>query len=108
MPSDQELPRWTYLGGRSLHGTGPSPWREVGVGKFKRENMVPFGSATAIYRTRFFACAVCGAELRPLNRDYYFACTKCRLVHGWGHGGLWTYAPGHPKARLAEEVASGG
>lgn len=92
-----ERAAWTRLGGHIRFGSEPTAWRRKANGGWDRQELVPYGKATAEYRAKYFRCAECGEALLPTNMDYRFGCVNCGLVFGWSFGGLWGYPPGHEK-----------
>jgi hypothetical protein len=93
-----EAAAWTSLGGHIRLGREPTAWRRKSSGGWECKELVPFGEATAEYRTQYYRCAGCARALLPTNIEYRFGCVICGLVFGWSFGGLWGYPAGHEKA----------
>ncbi len=87
-----KIPEWAFTGGYFRPGFSsndvPKPWSQIS-GKWKREEMVPFGKASEEYRFQYFHCPECDTgRLKPLDKEYRFGCSNCPLRFGWGFGSL--------------------
>ena len=90
---ERELPEWTFRGGHFRSGFStndiPTPWSRR-TGKWKRDELVPYGKASEAYRKQFYLCPECdGVLLLPSEQEYTFNCGSCRIEFGWGFGGLY-------------------
>lgn len=98
------IPGWTHRGGHFRGGYEPGPWfkKRTGnqVGQWNRKELVPFGRAAPEYRAKFYVCPECGAALLPLEREYRYACSGCRLILAWSWGGLYGFGSDHEKAEF--------
>ena len=90
---EQELPEWTFRGGHFRSGFStndvPTAWSGK-TGRWKRDELVPYGKASESYRKQFYLCPECGdGALVPGEKEYSFACNSCQMEFGWGFGGLY-------------------
>lgn len=86
-----DLPEWTLRGGffRPNFGTNdvPQPWARK-KGRWKRDELVPYGKASEEYRKKYFTCPDCFSSLVIAAEEYRFKCENCFMVFGWHFGGL--------------------
>ncbi len=87
----KELPDWTFRGGSFRSGFStediPTAWSRRS-GKWKREELVPYGKASPDYRRKYFICPECKKQLTLGNEEYRFRCDDCGLEFKWSFGGL--------------------
>lgn len=99
-----DAPEWTNRGGSFRNGYTPQAWfkKRQGnqIGQWNRKELIPYGRAPSEYRERYYVCPECASALFPLEREYRFACSACRLIFAWGFGGLYGYGKDHEKAEL--------
>ncbi len=89
---DDDLPDWTFRGGHFRSGFStndvPTKWTQK-RGRWKRDELVPYGKATPEYRTQFYVCPECApASLKPSDAQYEFVCEQCETQFKWSFGGL--------------------
>ena len=86
------LPEWTMRGGHFRPNFStldvPTPWKNY-TGLWKRDELVPYGKASALYRLQFYVCPECDVLLVPSEKEYQFRCIQCPLAFGWSWGGLY-------------------
>lgn len=87
-----EIPDWTFKGGsfRSGYGTNdiPSRWYKK-KGRWRRDEIVPFGKATDDYRVKYYCCPECeDGKLLPEPERRVFGCERCGLLFSTFFGSL--------------------
>jgi ribosomal protein L37AE/L43A len=90
---EQELPEWTFRGGYFRPGIStndvPTSWTGK-TGRWKRDELVPYGKANDEYRKKFYLCPECDrSSLVPGEKEYTFVCASCQMEFGWSFGGLY-------------------
>ncbi len=85
-------PEWTFQGGYFRSGLGandvPSNWYKR-KGKWIRNEIVPFGKASAEYRNRYYRCPECNDGVLIPERDQrLFDCSECSMQFTMFFGSL--------------------